>query len=153
WKIRLEHMTETPPRWLEPIRYRHHDYEIVSLGPPQAQGLYIGVALGVLKHLGIRDMKPGSAEHIWAMGHALRQGARHWEYVQDDRVYGVPRDEILDDGYHAHLAQMIRKSRPRVDLTEHIRLAGDGPTGGAGDVMSAYAGTGGKPRLGNSQPD
>jgi gamma-glutamyltranspeptidase/glutathione hydrolase len=141
WKIRLEHMTETPPRWVEPIRYRHHEYEVVSLGPPQAQGLYVAVALGVLKHLGIREMRPGSAEHLWAMGHALRQAGRHWEFAQDDAIYGVPRDEILDEDYHAHLAKMIRKSRPKVDLTEHIRLAGDSVEGG------------GRPRLGQSQSD
>jgi gamma-glutamyltranspeptidase/glutathione hydrolase len=150
WKIRLEHMTETPPRWLEPIRYQHHEYEIVSLGPPQVQGLYIGVALGVLKHLGIRETMPGSAEHLWAMGHALRQAGRHWEYAQDDTIYGVPRDEVLDDDYHAHLAKMICKSRPRVDLREHIQLAGNSEMGGA-DVMSAYAGTGGRPRLGDAE--
>jgi gamma-glutamyltranspeptidase/glutathione hydrolase len=149
WKIRLEHMTETPPRWVDPIRYSHHEYEIVSLGPPQAQGLFIGVALGVLKHLGIRDMKAGSADHLWAMGHALRQASRHWEYAQDDTIYGVPRDEVLDDGYHAHLAKMIHKSRPKVDLTEHIRLAGDSVSGG--DMMSALFGGGGKPRLGKSE--
>jgi gamma-glutamyltranspeptidase/glutathione hydrolase len=148
WKIRLEHMTETPPRWLEPIRFRHHEYEIVSLGPPQLQGLALGVALGVLRHLGIRDMTPGSAEHFWAMGHALRQAARHWEYAQDDRVYGVPREEILDDNYHMHLARMIRKSRPKVDLSEHIRLAGDDV--GARDVMSTLYGGQSKPRVGRS---
>jgi gamma-glutamyltranspeptidase / glutathione hydrolase len=147
WKIRLEHMTETPPRWVEPIRYRHHEYEILSLGPPQAQGLYIGVALGILKHLGIRDMRPGSAEHFWAMGHALRQAARHWEYAQDDGVYEVPRDEVLDDGYHAHLAKLIRRSRPKVDLTEHLRLAADW---GGGDLSGDSSGGGGKPRLGDS---
>lgn len=148
WKIGLEHMTETPPRWLKPIRYRHHEYEVVSLAPPQAQGLYIAVTLGVLKHLGLRNMTAGSAEHFWAMGHALRQGARHWEYAQDETVYGVPREEILDDDYHAHLAKMIRKSRPKVDLTEHVRLAGD--VGGGRDIMSGYAGGGGKPRGGDS---
>jgi gamma-glutamyltranspeptidase/glutathione hydrolase len=79
------------------------------------------------------------------MGHALRQGARHWEYAQDDQIYDVPRDEVLDDGYHAHLARMIRGSRPKVDLSEHIRLAGDGTAGG--DFMSAFGGGGGKPRL------
>jgi gamma-glutamyltranspeptidase/glutathione hydrolase len=151
WHIKPEHMTETPPRWVEPIRYRHHEYEIVSLGPPQAQGLFIGVALGILKHLGIRDMEPCSAEHFWAMGHALRQAARHWEYAQDDTIYGVPREEILDDGYHAHLARMIRKARPRVDLTGHIRLAGDVTT--TTDVMAAMAATYGKPRLGRSDSD
>jgi gamma-glutamyltranspeptidase/glutathione hydrolase len=151
WKIRLEHMTETPPRWLEPIRYRHHEYEIVSLGPPQAQGLYIGVALGVLKHLGIRNMKAGSAEYFWAMGHALRQATRHWEYAQDDNIYGVPREEVLDDSYHQHLAKLIHKSRPKVDLTEHIRLSGDAPAGA--DFLSAFSGGGGKPRLGRSQSE
>jgi gamma-glutamyltranspeptidase/glutathione hydrolase len=148
WKITLDHMTETPPKWVEPIRYRHHEYEVVSLGPPQAQGIYIAIVLGVLKHLGLRDMKPGSADHWWAMGQALRQGARHWEYVQDDTIYGVPRAELLDDSYHAHLAKLIRISRPKVDLSEHIRLAGD--AGGGGDVMSAFLGAAGRPRVAKS---
>jgi gamma-glutamyltranspeptidase / glutathione hydrolase len=149
WKIRPEHMRETPPRWVEPIRYRHHGYEIVSLGPPQAQGLYVGVVLGVLRHLGIRDIAPGSAEYFWAMGHALRQGGRHWEYAQDEAIYGVPRDEILDDSYHAHLAKMIQKSRPKVDLSEHVRLT-EGAISTA-DVMSNYSGTGAKALSGKSE--
>src|SRR5262249_20508222 len=101
------------------------------LGPPQATSLVTGVTLGVLKHLGVRDMEPGSAEYYWAMGHALRQGARHTEYAQDESFYGVPREEVLDDGYHAHLASLIRKTRPKVDLHEHPRLAGDSPASGA----------------------
>jgi gamma-glutamyltranspeptidase/glutathione hydrolase len=149
WKITREHMTETPPRWVEPLRFPHHEYEIVSLGPPQAQGIYIAIVLGVLKHLGIRSMKPGSADHIWAMGHALRQGQRHWEYAQDDQVYGVPREELLDDAYHAHLAKLISKSRPKVDLTQHIKLAGD--AGAGGDLMSSFTGAGAKPRLAKSE--
>jgi len=59
------------------------------------------------------------------------------------------RDELLDDAYHAHLAKLISKSRPKVDLTQHIKLAGD--AGGAGDMMSSFAGAGGKPRLANSE--
>lgn len=147
WAIRLDHMTETPPRWLEPIRFPHHEYEVVCLGPPQAQGFFTGVALGVFKHLGIREMTPCSAEHLWAMGHALRQGARHWEYAQDENVYDVPRDEVLDDGYHAHLARMIRRSRPKVDLSEHIRLSANAVF--TGDIMSTFTGAA-RPRLGDS---
>ncbi len=150
WKVTLDHMTETPPRWVEPVRFQHNEFEIVCLGPPQAQGFYTGVAMGVLKHLGIRDMEPGSAEHFWAMGHALRQGARHWEYAADDQFYGVPTAEVLDDSYHAHLAKMIRGSRPKVDLTEHIKLSGDGAVAG-GDFMSALGGGGGRPRLVNTE--
>jgi gamma-glutamyltranspeptidase/glutathione hydrolase len=153
WRIRLEHMTETPPRWLEPIRFWHHEYEVVSLGPPQAQGLYLGVALGVLRHLGVRKMQPGSAEHVWAMAHALRQAARHWEYAQDERIYGVPRDEVLDDGYHAHLARMVLKGRPKVDLSEHIRLSGELSGAAATDVSLGLSGSGSKPRLGSAETD
>jgi gamma-glutamyltranspeptidase / glutathione hydrolase len=91
-------------------------------GATSGAGFYLAVALGVLKHLGIRQMVPGSSEYWWAMGHALRQGARHWEYAQDDNVYEVPRKLVLDDGYHAHLAGLIRGSRPKVDLSDHIRL-------------------------------
>lgn len=148
WKITLGHMTETPPRWVEPLRFRHHEYEIVSLGPPQAQGVFIAIVLGVLRHLGIRQMKAGSADHIWAMAHALRLGTRHWEFVQDENIYDVPRAELLDDGYHKHLARLISKSRPKVDLTEHIRLSGD--VTGTTDVSSLVYGMGGRPRLGQS---
>lgn len=145
WKVTLDHMTETPPRWVDPLRFAYNEYEVVFLGPPQAQGFFAAIVLGVLKHLGIRDMEPGSAEHLWAMGHALRQGARHWEYARDDQFYDVPRAEVLDDAYHAHLARLIRGSRPKVDLTDHIRLSGDGSA--PGDLMSAFAGASGRPRL------
>jgi gamma-glutamyltranspeptidase/glutathione hydrolase len=144
WKITLEHMTETEPRWVEPVRFSYNEFEVVMLGPPQAQGFFTGVALGVLKHLGIRDMEPGSAEHWWAMGHALRQGQRHWEYAQDDQVYDVPRDAVLDDTYHAHLARLIRGSRPKIDLSEHIKLSGDGDGTGA---YAGFLGSAAKPRL------
>jgi gamma-glutamyltranspeptidase/glutathione hydrolase len=150
WNIGLHHMNETPPRWVDPIRIRYHEYEIVSLGPPQAQGFYIAVALGILKHLGIRQMTAGSGEYLWAMGHALRQAERHWEYAQDDTVYEVPRDEVLDDAYHAHLAALIRKSRPKVDLTDHIRLSES--TTGAADIMT-LPGLAGRPRLGHARAD
>lgn len=146
WKVRMDHMTEAPPRWAEPLRFPYNEYELVFLGPPQAQGFYSAVALGVLKHLGIRDMKPGSAEYFWAMGHALRQGERHWEYAHDDRFFDVPHGAVLDDAYHAHLAKLIRGSRPKVDLSDHIRLSGDSASN-SGDYLSQFGGSGGKPRL------
>ncbi len=149
WKITPDHMIETPPRWVEPLRFKHEEYEVVTLGPPQAQGFFTGVTLGILRHLGIRNMEPGSAEHWWALGYALRQGGRHWEFAADDQYWEVPREEVLDDEYLAHLAKLIRRSRPRVDLTEHLRLAGDGAGGGSADMMSALFGASGKPRLVN----
>jgi gamma-glutamyltranspeptidase/glutathione hydrolase len=142
WTINLDHMTETPPRWVDPLRFEHHEFEIVSLGPPQAQGIYLAVSMGILRHLDVRSMTPGSADHLWAMSHALRIAARHWEYAADDQFYEVPRDVLLDGSYHAHLAQLIAGSRPKVDLSEHVRLAGPAP-GGGGHLLAAIGGTGG----------
>jgi gamma-glutamyltranspeptidase/glutathione hydrolase len=105
WKINIDHMTKTPPGWVEPLRFQYNEYEVVTLGPPQAQGFYTAVALGVFKNLGIRDMAPGSAEHWWVLGHALRQGARHWKYANDDQVYDVPREAVLDDNPQLKLDQ------------------------------------------------
>ena len=38
WKIKLEDLSSNPPRWDEPIRYRHKGYEIAQATPPQRQG-------------------------------------------------------------------------------------------------------------------
>lgn len=37
WKITSDHMTEVPPRWVDPLRFQHNEYEIVSLGPPNCR--------------------------------------------------------------------------------------------------------------------
>lgn len=146
WMITPEHMIETPPRWLAPLLFTYNEFEIATLSPPQATGLFCNVTLGILKHLGIRTMAAGSADHLWAMSQALRMGARHWEFAQDSSIYNVPVDEVVDDGYHAHLAKMIAGSRPKVDLSEHIRLTGDSP-GGTGSDATAIDTSSGKPRL------
>ncbi len=140
WKIGKAHMTDTPPRWLDPLAFRHHEYEVVSLGPPQQQGVFCGFVLGVLRHLGIRDTEPGSAEHLFYTSHAMRQGLYYCGMIGDPTVadYGV--EAILDDGFHASIARIIRGLKPKIDLTQHVALtAGPGlpgmsaagkPTGG-----------------------
>ena len=44
-------MTATPPRWGEPIRYRHGAYEIGQLPLPQRQGIFCALALGILDNV------------------------------------------------------------------------------------------------------
>src|SRR5690606_7072367 len=48
WPITPAHMTETPPRWVEPLRFAHRGHTLVSLGPPQHQGVFCAVVLGIL---------------------------------------------------------------------------------------------------------
>src|SRR3546814_20713577 len=81
WKVTLDHMTETPPRWVAPLRFPYNQYEVVFLGRPPAQGFFSAIPLGVPNPLGVRDMTPGPAHHHLARGPGLRPGARHGEFV------------------------------------------------------------------------
>ena len=99
-----------------------------------------------MKNLGVRDMKPGSAEHIYFMAHALRHGLRHYEYANDPKMQGVPLDVLLDDDYHASLAKLIKGSMPKVDLTKHTQLTKGTVPPGFGFVHP------GVPTSGSSRP-
>jgi gamma-glutamyltranspeptidase/glutathione hydrolase len=144
WKIEKRHMTATPPRWLEPLRFKHNEYEIVSLAPPQNQGLRIAITLGILRHLGIRDVEPGSGEHYFFMAHALRHAIYHAGFSGDPvAVADYDTAALLDDNFHAHAARLIRGIMPKVDLSAHVRLTG-GPSAlggqptGAGDQTDKH---------------
>jgi gamma-glutamyltranspeptidase/glutathione hydrolase len=141
WKIEKRHMTATPPRWIEPLRFKHQEYEIVSLAPPQNQGVRIAMTLGILRHLGIRDVAPQSAEHFFFMGHALRHAIYHSGF-SGDPVAIAPYDTaaLLDEGFFAHSARLIKGLMPKIDLTRHVRLtSGPSPLGGiptgAGNII------------------
>lgn len=123
WPISQADMIETPPRWVEPTRLSYQNHEVVTLGPPAHQGVFCAIVLGILHHLNIQICQPSSAEAIYYMAHALRQGVLHWGYVGDPHIQNVPLDVLLDTHYHASLANLIRGSRPRVDLSEHVRLS------------------------------
>ena len=72
WQITKAHMTQTPPRWIEPLRYTVGEFEIVSLAPPQQQGVFGALVLGILDKLGIREVAPYCADHLFYMAHALK---------------------------------------------------------------------------------
>ena len=122
-------MTATPPRWMEPLRFKHHDYEVVSLAPPQSQGIFCAMVLGILRHLKIRDVAPGSPEHIFYMAHALRYAAYHCGFSGDPVVvadYAI--ETLVDDDFHKAAAKLIKGTKPKIDLSRHAELTA-GPGG------------------------
>lgn len=146
WAIDLADMSANPPRWLDPLRIPHHEYEIVSLAPPEQQGAFIAMVMGILRHLDIRSMAPGSADHIFAMGHALRLGLYFCGFLGDPVVADYATDRLLDDGFHRTLADLVRGLRPRTDLTNHLRL-----TAGPGNRADEH-GLAGLPSAGDVTP-
>jgi gamma-glutamyltranspeptidase/glutathione hydrolase len=130
WMIRKEHMTENPARWIEPLRFRIRDYEIVSLAPPQQQGVFIALVLNILDKLGIDRVKPYSAEHIFCMGRALKLSLQICGYFNDPEVLSFDVDMFLDDTFHQYLARLIEGMTPKADLTAHIKMTTDFSGGG-----------------------
>ncbi|MDR1272115.1 MAG: gamma-glutamyltransferase [Clostridiales Family XIII bacterium] len=142
WNIRKEHMTETPPRWIEPLRYKVRDYEIVSLAPPQQQGVFVALVMGILGKLNIDKVAPYSAEHLFYMGHTLKIASRVCGYTNDPQVLSFDIATFLDEDFHMHLARLIQGMMPKSDLSEHMRMT----SGFSGDP-NAFTGGGKMPTL------
>lgn len=148
WPITADHMVETPPRWVEPFRFRHREWEIVSLGPPQQQGPFIAFVLGVLAEIGFRDVEPGSAEHYFYIGHALRIAQQHCGFIGDPEVADYAVEVLADPELHKNWARLIKGAKPKVDLTEHAKLtSAGGPQPGVAGITAGA----GRPTRGRSE--
>lgn len=122
WPVRLDHLTANPPRWQQPLRFTHRGHEILSLAPPERQGAFCAMVLGILDHAGIAEMEPFGADYVFTMSHALRLAEQACGFLHDPLVAGDAASVLMDPAYHAQQAKLIVASRPHVDLTEHVRL-------------------------------
>src|SRR5215813_398796 len=126
WAIKLADMSANPPRWGEPMKYQYKGYEIAQLSPPERQGLFCNLVLGVLKHLDIASLGhyTESADSLFYMAHALRRAEFELSQLYDPQFFGVPEDVWTSDAYHASLAKIFKTARPKagVDLTKHVEL-------------------------------
>lgn len=126
WKIRIEDLSSNPPRWNEPLRYRHKEHEIVQPPPPERQAVFCAIVLGILRHLDISSMGhyTESADSLYYMGQALRRADFECGLLADPQFFDVPVDVWLSDDYIATLATLLKRTRPKsgVDLTKHVQL-------------------------------
>jgi len=124
WKIQLSDMTATPPRWQEPMRWAYKGYEIVQPAPPERQGLFCSLVLGTLNHLEITKLGhyTESAETLYYFAHAMRRAEFELGLLSDPEQFGVPMETWTSDAFHAHLASILKNSKPKsgVDLTRHV---------------------------------
>lgn len=139
WNIELEHMRAIPPRWGEGLRYRHGDHEIVQLSPPERQAVFCSLVLGVLEHLDVARLGhyTESAEALYYFGHTLRRATFETGFLNDPATWEDPSETLMSPEYHAFLADVLRRSRPKVDLTRHVELT---------SAPNALAAAGVKPR-------
>jgi gamma-glutamyltranspeptidase/glutathione hydrolase len=126
WMIKIEDLSSNPPRWGEPVRYAHYDYEIAQPPPPERQAVFCAIVLGILRHLDVRSLGhyTESADSLYYMGQALRRAQFECGHMNDPQFFDVPLDIWMSDEYHASLAALLKRSRPKagVDLTKHVEL-------------------------------
>jgi gamma-glutamyltranspeptidase/glutathione hydrolase len=126
WKIKLEDLSSNPPRWNEPLRYAHKGYEILQPPPPERQAVYCAIVLGILRHVDVSSLGhySESADSLYYMGQALRRADFECGLLNDPQFFDTPLDIWLSDDYHASLATLLKRSRPKagVDLTKHVEL-------------------------------
>lgn len=124
WKVELKHMNAIPPRWQEPLRFMHNGYEVVQLAPPERQGVYCAMVLGILEHFDLKSIGHYSeaSEAAYLLAHALRWAAWETGFLNDPEVCDVPLDVWLSKEHQKMAADVIGRSKPKIDLTEHINL-------------------------------
>lgn len=124
WPIALAHMRQDEPRWGDGLRYRHRDVEIIQQAPPERQAVISAMVLGILQELGVDKLGhyTESAESLYYMAHALRRATYETGFINDPTVFEDPSRVLMSAEYHRALAAVIRSSRSKIDLTEHVRL-------------------------------
>lgn len=123
WGITLDQL-DWSPRWSAPTTWRLGDYEVAQLSAPDRQAVYCGIVLGILDALGIAEIGhfAESAQAGYYMAHALRLAHLECGFINDPAVFDDPTSTLLDPDYHAFLAAKLRRSLPKIDLTEHVEL-------------------------------
>jgi len=124
WPIKMAHMTANPPRWMEPLRYPHRAYEILQLAPPQRTGVYSAIVLGILRELDVTSLGhyTESPEALYYFAHALRHASYETGLLNDPLIFEVPVDTWTSPAFHQTRADIFRRSKPKVDLTPHVRI-------------------------------
>jgi gamma-glutamyltranspeptidase/glutathione hydrolase len=125
WQITIEHIASYEPMWLEPLRFNYCDNEIIGIPPPQRGGLYTGFVFGVLEEFDLKSMGnyTESAETLSLIAWVLRRAHIEKELIHDPQYYDVPIEVLLSKKYHRLVAQLWRGSRPKIDMTEFLRLS------------------------------
>jgi gamma-glutamyltranspeptidase/glutathione hydrolase len=124
WMIEMKHMNAIPPRWSEGTRYAHRDFEILQPSPPERQAVFCSLVLGILRELDIASFGhyAESPEALYYFGHALRRAHYETGFLNDPEIFEDPTSTLMSPEYHRFLADTLRRSTPKIDLTKHVEL-------------------------------
>ncbi len=100
------------PDWVEPISKTYRGFTLHEI-PPNGQGIAALMALGILSNFDLPALPADSAEQRHLQIEAMKAAfADVYRYVADARAMtGVRPEDLLDDGYLAERARLIRRDR------------------------------------------
>ncbi|MFH8558378.1 gamma-glutamyltransferase [Streptomyces celluloflavus] len=129
WPVRLEHLTAIPPRWSAGYRWEHNGHTVVQQSPPERQGVFCRIVLGILQELDIVSLGhwSQSAEALYYLAHALRRASLETGLLNDPAVFDDASAAMTSKQLIAGFADILRHAKARVDLTEHVRLVRGNP--------------------------
>lgn len=93
--------------WGEPISTKYRGYDIFET-PPNTQGLTALIALRVIEHWPIYDMRWSDPKRVHVMVEAMKAAlAERDRHIADPEFYNVPVDELLSEAHIARLRSGI----------------------------------------------
>ena len=125
WEITMDHLKAYEPRWMDPIRFTYNDHEMLGSPPPDTGGLMTAYILGVLDELDLKSMGhyTESAETLYAIAWMLKRARTELlEMIHDPLSYKIPSKIFLSSDYHRMVAEILKESKPIVDLTKDLKL-------------------------------
>lgn len=124
WAITMDHMPGRPVKWAEGLRWEHKGSAVVQQSPPERQGVYCAMVLGIIEAAGITDLGhySESPEALYYFSHALRRAAWETGVLNDPLTHGEPAPHLLDPEYLATIAKILKQNLTKIDLTEHVKL-------------------------------
>ena len=127
--LSLQDLAAFEPEWVEPVSTDYRGWRVWEL-PPNSQGIAALAMLNIMERFELGKLSPSGAPllhlEIEAQKLAYADLAR---YVADPRVAPAPVTEMLDKGYAARRAELIRQGRAACDVPPgRFPLPGEGDT-------------------------
>jgi gamma-glutamyltranspeptidase/glutathione hydrolase len=129
WDITLDDVADYKPIWVEPVKAKYMEHEVIGIPPPQRGGFYTGFLLGVLERFDLEELGhyTESAEMLALIAWTLRRAHHDRNLIHDPEYYETPIDELLSEKYLDVTASLWRGSRPVKDLTSYVELTRSKP--------------------------
>ncbi|WP_222853329.1 gamma-glutamyltransferase [Fodinicola acaciae] len=143
WQVTLENLTAIPPRWSSGHRWNHKGSTVVQQSPPERQGIYCQIVLGILDELDITSVGhwSDSAEALYYLAHALRRATIETGILNDPDIFGDTAGPLTSPDLIKGFAGILRNAKARVDLTEHVKLTRGVPAMAASGASKQPAGS------------